>query len=141
LSNFAQPTQQILQNAAPLVSMQPTGGQAFALTADGKIPSSLLPETDTVGYRTGWVSSDASSWNGTQFAPTHSGTGIYAVTFSPSLNNTPVVNVTPIDTGAGSYHSPVLTVAPTETGFTVEFRNNVGTPTNVDWNFLAREIT
>lgn len=87
---------------------------------------------------TGIVAANGTITAGTGFSVVHSGTGVYAVTFSPVFPAAPVVLTTPVGT---SRLSPDYSAGnPTATGFTLQLKDASNTLTDAIWNFNARFV-
>ncbi len=85
----------------------------------------------------GSVGSTGTITQGSGFSVVHSGTGVYAVTFTTAFSAAPVVVVTPVT--SGSRFAGVSTQS--ASGFTAQLANLAGTATDQAFNFIASDVS
>lgn len=85
---------------------------------------------------TGQITSGGGITAGTGFTVAHGGTGLYTVTFTTPFAATPTIVTTIFDSGGSQHHAMDIT-AQSAAAFSVKITDNVGTPVDTFWNFLA----
>ncbi len=95
-----------------------------------------LTASSSTSSVSGSVGSTGTITQGSGFSVVHSGTGVYAVTFTTAFSAAPVVVVTPVT--SGSRFAGVSTQS--ASGFTAQLANSAGTATDQAFNFAAVEV-
>jgi hypothetical protein len=110
------------------------GGQQFSGTVANN--GSVTPVTSSV--LTGQIAAAGTVTAGTGFTVSaHPSAGIYTISFTTAFAATPTVVTSIFDSGAGLHHAMDIT-AQSAAAFSVKITDNVGTPVDTAWNFLAQ---
>jgi hypothetical protein len=87
---------------------------------------------------TGQIASAGTVTAGTGFTvSSHPSAGVYVIVFTTAFAATPTIVTTIFDSGGGQHHAMDIT-AQSASGFSVKITDNVGTPQDNSWNFIAQ---